>query len=111
MILLIIAILLSYILFPIGFIYSIIKSIVKNKLYNYFFTVAIAIDQLGNKICVELFNDFLITKDGYKFGHVDETISSAMGRNVLKNTLSPIGKLLDKILNLIDKDHCTKSIE
>jgi hypothetical protein len=72
---------------------------------------AIAIDQLGNRVCMELFNDILITKEGYRFGHVDETISSAMGRNVLTGTLSPLGKLLNRILNWLDKDHCVKSIE
>jgi len=63
--------------------------------------IAVAIDQLNNKVCKELFNDTLITKEGYEFGKVDETISSAMGRNVLKNTLSPIGKGLNWILNLL----------
>jgi hypothetical protein len=73
--------------------------------------IAMSIDQLANKVCKELFNDILITKDGYKFGHIDETISSATGRNVLKGTLSPIGKGLNWILNVLDKDHCVKHIE
>ena len=73
--------------------------------------IAVSIDQLNNKVCKELFNDTLITKDGYGFGKVDETISSALGRNVLKGTLTTAGKVLVKILDILDKDHCVKHIE
>lgn len=73
--------------------------------------IAVSIDQLNNKVCKELFNDTLITKEGYNFGKVDETISSALGRNVLKGTLTTAGKILVKILDTLDKDHCIKHIE
>ena len=73
--------------------------------------IAVSLDQLANKVCGEMFNDALITKEGYRFGHVDETISSALGRNVLKDTLTPLGRRLVKLLDSISKDHCVRSIE
>lgn len=45
-----------------------------------------------------------------KFGNQNETISSTLGKNGQNNTLSLIGKGLVWLLNLIDKDHCKKSI-
>jgi hypothetical protein len=73
--------------------------------------IAVSIDQLINKVCKELFNDILIKKEGYSFGKVDETISSVLGRNVLRGTLSSTGKVLVKFIDLLDKDHCVKHIE
>jgi len=35
----------------------------------------------------------------------------ALGRNVQKGTLTKTGKLLNKLLDKIDKDHAIKSIE
>ena len=52
----------------------------------------------------------LITKDGYKFGNSNETISSTLGKNERDNTLSQIGKALVWLLDKIDKDHCKKAI-
>ena len=80
------AIILFTILGPIGFIYSIIDGIVHpsklgRKARGLFIGIAIAIDQLGNVVCGRMFNDILITKDGYKFGDEDETISSCIGKN------------------------------
>jgi 8-oxo-dGTP diphosphatase len=42
---------------------------------------------------------------------VDETISSVLGKNKKANTLSKIGKGLDWILDILDKNHSIKSIE
>ena len=72
---------------------------------NYFLETAIDIDRFGNR-------NFrtLLTKDGYKFGDYRETISSALGKNKLKNTLTKTGKALCAILDFLDKDHCIKSI-
>ena len=69
------------------------------------------LDLLGN---VTIFNWlwFLFkTKDGYKFGNFNETISSALGKNERDKTLSKTGKLLVKILDFLDKNHCKKSIK
>ena len=47
---------------------------------------------------------------GYKFGNPKETISSVLGKNQRDKTLSLAGELLRWILDLIDDNHCIKSI-
>lgn len=42
----------------------------------------------------------------YKFGVDGETISSALGKNQLMGTLTKEGKILVKILNRLEKNHC-----
>jgi hypothetical protein len=73
--------------------------------------IAIAIDQMGNTILEDLFNDLLITKEGYRFGDVRETVSSAMGKNKQKGTLTRLGRGLDAILEFFDENHSIKSIK
>jgi len=115
MLLLIIARTLATILLPIGFWYSIISSVFKKRTWKqidrYLMLSAVSLDQHGNRVCSDLFNDILITKEGYKFGNMDETISSALGRNVLLGTLKPCGKLLNKLLNKISDNHAINNIE
>ena len=109
-ILLIIAIAISVIIIPIGFSYQIISSLFR-ALNEYLFKVAKSIDQLGNVVCRDLFNDTLIKKGGYRFGNEDRTISHVLGMNEKTNKLSTLGKGLAWILNTIDKDHNRKAIE
>ena len=45
------------------------------------------------------------------FGREKETISSALGKNEIDKTLSKKGKLLVKILDFFDENHCEKSIK
>ena len=80
---------------------------------QYLRDVAYGIDQLGNVVCADLLNLTLIKykKGGYRFGNPDETISSVLGKNYKLGTLTLIGKILDNILNLIDKNHSVNSIE
>ena len=106
-----IAVILTVLIAPFALIYEIITLVRFSKVSEYFFNIAISIDQLGNVVCQGLFNDFLITKEGFKFGNPDETISSVLGRNYLTGTLKPTGKVLRWILDKIEKDHCVKSIE
>jgi len=82
---------------------------VKNK-KGYFESSAINLDKFGNREFRTLFNKVLIFEDGCKFGNINETISSVLGRNELKGTLTKSGKILVWILDKIDKDHCFKSI-
>jgi hypothetical protein len=107
MIALIVAILISIIIFPIGFVFSMFYP----KRGKYMYKVALAIDQLGNVVCARLFNFFLIDADGYQFGNEDETISSVLGKNKRANTLTLFGMLLDMLLELIDKNHNIEAIE
>jgi 8-oxo-dGTP diphosphatase len=108
------ALILKSVLYPIGFTYSCLLTLFKNgyaELDNYLFKCAIADDQHANVYLAKLFNDILIQNGGHKFGNPDETISSVLGRNQIKNKLSLAGKSLNWILNLLEKDHSTKSIE
>jgi 8-oxo-dGTP diphosphatase len=82
-----------------------------NKVSTYFRSCAIAIDQLGNVFCAELFNDLLIKDDSTPFGDEDETISSVLGKNQQKNNLTKLGSALNALLDFIDDNHSIKSIE
>ena len=82
-----------------------------DRLGSYFFTSAKAIDQLGNVMCQDLFNSLLIKNNSSPFGNEDETISSVMGKNQVKNNLTFLGKLLNWLLNKIDPNHSIDAIE
>lgn len=73
-------------------------------------SLALWLDQIGNAVCRDIFNRLLIEKDGYKFGKVQETISSVLGKNQMLDTLSLWGRILVSILELFEEDHCIKSI-
>jgi 8-oxo-dGTP diphosphatase len=108
------ALILKSVFYPIGFTYSCLLTLFKNgyaELDNYLFKCAIADDQQANTYLAKLFNDILIQKDGHKFGNPDETISSVLGKNFLIKKLSLVGRFLNWILNLIEKDHSLKAIE
>ncbi len=109
-ILLIIALLLSVVLLPVGFSFQVVTTLFKS-INRYLFTIAKSIDQLGNVVCADLFNTTLIKKGGYTFGSEDVTISHVLGMNKKMNTLTFTGKLLSNFLNLIDKQHVEKAIE
>jgi hypothetical protein len=75
---------------------------------GYFRSTAINIDVFANKEFRTLWNKLLITESGYKFGEDFETISSVLGKNILKKTLTATGKVL---VFLLTKKHCIKSIK
>ena len=118
------SVILSVILWPIWIIYTlwliirrifiptpnnpIIKTI--GYLANLIYGIAKWIDQLGNVVCRDLFNRLLITRKGYKFWNVWETISSVLGKNQKNKTLTELWEWLVEILDSIEKDHCKKSI-
>lgn len=109
-ILLIIALILSVVLLPVGFAFQVITALFK-AIDKYLFRIAKSIDQLGNVVCEHLLNVTMIKKNGYKFGNEDVTISHVLGMNEKTNTLSGAGKVLAWLLNTIDKDHNQKAIE
>jgi len=113
LILFIISLVLCAIVYPIGFIYSVVLTFFKNgytELDKYLFQCAISQDQHANTWLAKLFNDVLIKDGGAKFGNTDETISSVLGRNQLLDKLTKLGKLINYILHKIEKDHSIKSI-
>ena len=112
MILAFVAVLLFVILEPISAVYVLfIKTKFTWKRFSgYYRDFAVAVDRFGNYQYRSLFNRFLRTEQGYEFGDFRETISSALGKNERDGTLTKTGKLLVKILNKIDPEHCRKSI-
>ncbi|MEL6918676.1 MAG: NUDIX domain-containing protein [Bacteroidota bacterium] len=99
---------------PLGFIYGLFYSLFTQGirgLGEYMFKIAVSIDQLGNVLMQHLLNLLWIKKGGYTFGNRDETISSAMGRNVKLGTLNGFGRAVDGILNAIDPNHSLDSID
>lgn len=111
-ILLVISSVLKWILAPFSYTYGVVRSLCyKGEFNEYNKQLAIAKDQYGNGLCKYLFNDFIITKDGYKFGNIDETISSCIGKNKIKGTLTFYGKALDWILNKFEPNHSILSID
>ncbi len=100
--------------YPLGFVYSLGLTFVKNgwnAVDTYLLNCAIADDQSGNTYMAKLFNDVLIKPGGYRFGNPDVTISSVLGRNYKAGKLSTAGKVINWILNKLEKDHTTKYIE
>ena len=83
---------------------------VKKK--GYFKDTAINIDRFGNREFRFSLNKYLITeKSPDRFGNIEETISSVLGKNQLSNNLTTLGKLLCLVLDKIEKNHCIKSIK
>jgi hypothetical protein len=77
---------------------------------GFFHETAIDIDRFGNRNFRTLLN-LTLQNNGYQFGNINETISSALGKNKRDNTLTKVGLLLCYILDSIDENHCIKSIQ
>jgi|SRR3972149_10016048 len=84
--------------------------LVENKA-GYFKSSAISLDKYANREFRTLWNKYLRTENGYHFGVIGETISSALGKNERDNTLTKTGKRLVWLLNKLDKNHAFKSID
>jgi hypothetical protein len=76
---------------------------------GYFKQTALNLDKFGNRE-FRAFLNLSMQKNGYKFGNPNETISSALGKNERDKTLTKCGRILVKILDIIDENHCKKSI-
>jgi hypothetical protein len=78
---------------------------------GYFKSSAVNIDKFGNREFRTLFNKVLINDNGHRFGNIEETISSVLGKNQLTGTLTKCGLILVWILDKIENDHALKSID
>jgi 8-oxo-dGTP diphosphatase len=110
-----IAMILFFITAPFGFLYTVIRQTLAksvNSLSVYFLELALAIDNAGNVLMQHVLNDLLLIKNQkrYLFGNKMETISSVIGKNLLLQTLSPMGLALNAFLHWLDKDHSLNSI-
>ena len=98
-----------------GILWQIISFFNKKETSTYLndvaFSIAQCIDQLGNVVFQELFNDILITNNGYKFGSSFHTISFVIGMNKSLNTLTRTGLVLYNILNKIQPNHCEIAVQ
>jgi len=112
----VIAILLGVIFLPIGLLYSMLYRVVfttrsNAKASDYFHTCALAIDQLGNVFCSDLFNSTLIYVTAtHPFGDADQTISAVLGYAQEEKTLTTLGHALANLLDAIDPNHCNKAM-
>lgn len=103
----VLAVLTFTVLLPFLTAYNAVRSLFysSNRLYY----LAILIDKAGNVLAGPLFNDIL-QRQGYEFGHYNETISKVLGINKGLGTLTKTGRLLARFLNWLDKDHVEKAI-
>ena len=93
----------------------------KKKMQEYDRQEAMALDGFAGRNYRTFWNDYLKKPEGYKFGVLDDMISSALGKNESDGTLSEkgkgrlsrwfYGKMLVKILNKLDKEHCKNAID
>ena len=109
LILFLVAYILAFVLFPIGFFYALVTFRVSKS--KYLFNLAFAIDKLGNAVLGVAMNDILKKKGGLNFGNYDQTISYALGRNQQLGTLTRAGKMVAAVLDWIDKDHCANAVK
>jgi hypothetical protein len=119
--LMILATILLAIFGTLGFLYSFF-TLHNGTRSKYYRAIAESLDQLGNVVCQDLFNQWMIRDvpvDGYwphmaqaySFGNIDETVSSVLGKNKRRGTLTPAGQWLDRLLDKMDKNHSIDSIE
>lgn len=91
---------------------------VYNALSDWFNELACAIDQFGNVLGMDTWNDLFaqdaITdysrKERYPAGDRQQTISYFIGRNEHRGTLSRLGRFLNRILNFCEPDHARKAL-
>lgn len=102
-----ISILLWVVITPINWLIVTFKHGLSN---SYFRETAVDIDKFGNRNFRTFLNATMRIKNGYEFGNVNETISSALGKNQRDKTLSWFGTAICFILDKLDKNHCEKSI-
>ena len=113
----IVATILSFIIIPLALLYALFytwksKNSILEFLEDILFNYSVGLDQMGNATCYIFLNNIILKdKNIHCFGNIDETISSVIGKNKLKNNLTICGKILDGILNIIDNNHSIKSIE
>lgn len=117
--LLLVAVILAAVLLPIGPIFAVIAAWRYERTWRKIWIylgklareVALSIDRLGNAVCGDMFNTICIERNGYHFGVGRETISSALGKNQQRHTLTWAGELLANTLDAIDPSHCQKAID
>ena len=75
----------------------------------FFKAIAISIDVFGGVAFSGMFNNLLLVNQIYRFGSPYETISEVLGWAQYYNDLTYTGKLLVKVLDWLDENHCEKT--
>jgi len=71
----------------------------------------ITLSKLANRDLRTLLNKTLKNKNcGHDFGSQNETVSSALGKNQMLNSLSRTGRVIVFFLHKCEKDHCLISV-
>jgi hypothetical protein len=99
----------------IGTIWAICQFRSLREVSGYYKRVAVSKDQYLNVTMRYFFNSTMCkdipNQKKYLFGHEDETISSALGKNLRRGTLTKFGYFWDRILHLIENNHTLLAIE
>lgn len=95
---------------PFSYLICSFVALCKGEWSDYNKELAIMKDEYGNILCKYIFNFFLRKKQGYKFGVMNETISSAIGKNKMDGTLTFIGRFVDYVLDCIEPNHSIKAV-
>ena len=115
-ILFIVSAILGIITFPIGFIWSFIRSLFTwnwKEFNEDYLELAISVDETLNVALIRPLN-FLLLKKGaevfHSFGSRKETVSYVIGKNYIYGNLSKFGHICRKMLYSFDKDHVIKAV-
>jgi hypothetical protein len=110
LLLLILALLLAFLIAPLGILWAIVRTIFRGPgLSQFFLDCALSIDISGNVFFQHLFNDVMVPPDGYRFGKEGDTISYVLGHNKINHRLYAPGRWLSWLLNLLDPEHVEKA--
>jgi len=109
------SIILFILLFPISLFFILYDAIRYGSFYrriNYsLLSFALSLDIAANTAYSNFLNAFCIKHGAYKFGSDrSETMSSVFGKNLVLSKLTYLGLGISGILDLIDKNHCIRSI-
>jgi hypothetical protein len=117
-ILLIVAVVLTSIVTAISLIVTPIYYIITFKwksgakqLDRWFYKLALSVDQFGNTSTATVLQLTLAKKGGHTFGNPDDTVSYCLGRLKMQGKLTKTGKLIVKILHILEANHVEKAIE
>jgi hypothetical protein len=110
LILLAIVFAISFVLTPIYYIITLKWKSGFKQLDRWFYKMALSIDQFGNVACAKVLKLMFTKRNGHDFGDEDDTVSYVLGRNQYKKTLTGAGRLMVKILDRLEENHCTIAI-
>ena len=78
---------------------------------GYLKDTGITLSKVANRDLRTILNKVLKHKNGgHEFGSCDETVSSCLGKNQIKGTLSRTGRVFVSVLNKCETHHCLRSV-